>query len=433
MAKIKSSIFQQSWIGLLTKIVAAGLGFIITALLARQLGPDKFGVYSVAMAVMNLITIFTTVGLPVLLVRQVATYLTNSNWGLLKGIIFYGHQWPLAVSLVLLFVTAIALQFVARDLHLIFWMCAVLVPLLAMNQIRAAILRGLHWVVMADVPELLIRPFLALVLIIISIWLPIKWVNEFWAIGIQIIATFGAFIIGALMLRRALPVELNGVKKIYDRNNWVPASTTFLGVAAVSVAESQMALLMIGAIAGVKEAGLYQAANQMVTPMVFGLMSINMALQSKLAAAIAARDKHQSQRLVSEAAKLTLSIAVFAAIVLVVFAENILAIFGEDFVVASSTLRVLVIGQLVNALTGSCGVVLAMSGHQRILLQGAAMALFINAILCLLLIPSWGTIGAAVAASVGLIVWNVYFLIQSRKLTGIDTTIFIMLSKRIRF
>jgi O-antigen/teichoic acid export membrane protein len=424
MSISSSRLLKQASSGFLTKVIAAALAFIISIIFARQLGPNDFGIYAMTLSVISLVSTVVTLGLPMLVVRQVAIYSEGEQWGLLKGIIYRSYQWTtLTAILVFVVLGLITFVLVPSTWQVVSVLGLIMLPFLALNQIRASILRGLHWVVLADVPELLFRPLLVLIMIGISLVLVKTEHSDQWAIGIQLIATFLSFLIGAWLLKQRLPRHLESVAVQFENKIWLAAGITFLGVALVSAAEGQVALLLLGSMAGAKYAGLYQAAFQLVTPIIFGLMAVNMALQSKLAAAWSAGDKQLAQRLVTEAARLSLLVALMCSGVLLWFAEECLALFGDTYREAAQALKILVLGQLFNAAAGSCGIVLSMTGHQREVLRGVALALIVNFVLCMLLIPHWSIVGAAVAASSGLVMWNAYLMWQAKKLTGIRTAI----------
>jgi O-antigen/teichoic acid export membrane protein len=73
----------------------------------------------------------------------------------------------------------------------------------------------------------------------------------------------------------------------------------------------------------------------------------------------------------------------------------------------------------VNTTTGPCGHVVAMSGRSDLVLANSIVALATNVVLNVLLIPSFGYAGAAVAWTVALAVWNIMRLFQARRITGI--------------
>lgn len=424
MKNPSSRLLKQATGGFIAKIIAAGLGFVANVLFARYLGPEKFGAYAMTMSSIGILATLATLGLPVLVVRQVAIYTGSEDWGLFKGLVYRSYQWSLLAALFVISTGLLVVEFIPANWQVISVLGLLLLPLLAMNQIRAAILRGLHWVVLADVPDLLLRPVMLLLMIFVTTYLLQIGHSETWAMGLQLMATLLSFVVGAWLIKRCIPLQSAGAVAQFENRLWITAGITFLGVSIVSVAESQAALLLLGLMAGTKNAGFFQTALQLVTPLIFGLRAVNMSLQSKVAAAWSSGDKQQVQRLVGEAARLGMLVAILVSVVLLVFAEVLLGLYGNAYVEAATGLRILVLGQLINAASGSCGVVLSMTGHQREVFRGVVLALVVNTTLCLLLIPRWNVVGAAIAASSGLATWNIYLVFRARKLTGIETAIY---------
>jgi O-antigen/teichoic acid export membrane protein len=83
--------------------------------------------------------------------------------------------------------------------------------------------------------------------------------------------------------------------------------------------------------------------------------------------------------------------------------------FGSDFAGGGPALQFLSIGQFVNVATGSVGVLLVMSGHEKAYRNIQIVAACIVVGLSYALIPTYGAAGAAIGAAAALIVQNVLF------------------------
>ena len=85
-------------------------------------------------------------------------------------------------------------------------------------------------------------------------------------------------------------------------------------------------------------------------------------------------------------------------------------------------MNLLLVGQLVNVLSGSVGMLLSMTGrHYFASLMVTACAL-LNVLLNYLLIPRFGMTGAALATVVTMILWNVAFVFRVRSVLDIRPT-----------
>ena len=70
---IKIYLANTSWI-MAEKVIGIGLGFLVTILVARYLGPVQFGVFAYAMSLIALFATAGHVGLSGLLVRELSKY-----------------------------------------------------------------------------------------------------------------------------------------------------------------------------------------------------------------------------------------------------------------------------------------------------------------------------------------------------------------------
>lgn len=415
------------------RVGSAGLGLLSSIVLARLLGAKEFGVYALVMAGVNLAATVAALGLPALVTREVARYQVRERWSRLASLVRTTHRWVIYGTLAVLAVAGALLGAgVLPELH---WSALLptmlLIPLMALNQLRGAILRGLHWVILADVPELLARP-LVMLLLVSSIFFWLGRAGAALAIGLQLAAVLCAFALGTQLLRVRIPRATAPPESRLRARIWAAEAQPFFWITLASLVEGQIGMYILGYLAGPKQVGLFQVASQLVMLVGMGLVAVNMPLQPKLAAAWAKGDKAQAQRLVAEAARLATIAAVAAAVILIPFAEAVIRVYGEQYAPAANVLRILVAGQLINAACGPCGLVLAATGHQKFALQGLAAALVANALISMILVPHYASTGTAIAATASLLVWNGLLVYWAWRLADLVTPIFPIAALRAR-
>lgn len=422
---LRTTPLRRAAIGSLgLKIAAAGMGLLNGVLLARMLGPAEFGGYAITMAAVTFLGTLAALGLPALVTREVAVHHARENWPLLRGILQVSRLWVLMASLPLALGGALLLfEYAPASLSMIGAFSALaLIPLVAFNQLRAAILRGLHWVVTADVPDLLLRPGIMLATLAGVHFIAAEMdVNT--ALLIQVGAVAGAFGVGGWLLAGRLPKDVRLATAQSTHLPWLQASGVFLAITVVGLLEGQLPLYFLGHLAGAQQAGLYQAANQIVSVVVMGLVAINMPLQPKLAAAWSRGDKCEAQILVTEATRLGAAVALASALVLIPFAEAVLRVYGDEYTAATHALQALVVGQFINAASGPCALVLGATGKQKFVLYGMAAGLAVSAVILWLLVPQYESMGAALAAVMGLLTWNGMLAYWAWRLVGIKTLV----------
>ena len=89
------------------------------------------------------------------------------------------------------------------------------------------------------------------------------------------------------------------------------------------------------------------------------------------------------------------------------FSKMILGFFGPGYIEARWALIILLIGQAVNALCGSVGVYMNMTGKQVVFQRILVTAFTINVVLNLVLIPKYDLLGAAIATTISTVFWNI--------------------------
>lgn len=403
-----SNLFKSAFGSLVLKISAGGVMFLASIVLARLLGPKEFGIYSIAMAAVILFGTVASMGLPPLITREVARYEAHAQWSSLKGIIISTHRWTLSAILVLIVlgVTSVAIGWPLPELS---WQLAVpafiMLPLFSLGQVRSGILRGLHWVVLADVPDMLLRPFMLLLAAGFVFFYSGKAVAHE-AMLMHLLSQGGAFILGFWFLKQKTTGPVRQARAEHHHEHWIKEAQPFFWMTLVILLDGQVGLYMLGWLAEPEQAGILQVALQLMLLISIGLSAVNAPLQPKLAAALSKNDNQEAQRLLSEAAKLGTLVAMLAAFVVIPFANEVVLLFGKQYADAANVLRIIVLGQLINAMAGSSAIALNVSGNQKITLTGMTISLLANVIFCYVFIPQFQALGAAIAFAASMVIWN---------------------------
>ena len=395
------------------KIAATGLSFAVAVVLARMLGPEGYGVYAYAFALVSLLAIPAQFGLPSLVIRETAKAQANEDWALMRGLWRWATGMAGAISIALaLAAGGIAWIFADRFTEAQFATFAwglILIPLIALGNLRGAALRGLRRVVAGQLPESVLRPGLLVLLVLGAVWL---WGGEALtpsgAMALHTAAAGAAFLIGAVMLQRARPVAVKArPAPAYNSRAWMAAALPLALLMGMQMINQHTDILMLGLFRPADEVGIYRVVVQGGTLVVFGLQAVNMVVAPQFARLHSLGDKASLQRVATLSARAGLAIALPVALAFILFGEAILGwIFGPAFAAGAIALAIIAVGQLVNAGFGSVGYLLNMTGHERDTALGVAIAAGCNIILNLILIPPLGMNGAALATALTLVIWN---------------------------
>ncbi len=182
---------------------------------------------------------------------------------------------------------------------------------------------------------------------------------------------------------------------------------------------SRADVLVLGIFLPGKSVGIYAIA----VVVVGGLMMVLEALVAILGPVVsdlhARREQVALRQVYLRATHGCFAVACPLGVVLLVFAPHVLGIFGPEFRAGAATLGVLLTGTLIFVLMGPAGMVLQMTGHQRLLLNLDVLKAVSTLVLMFLLIPHWGLVGAAFAVALPMAASGLWEIAFARRRVGI--------------
>lgn len=426
---IHSRLAREAVWSFILKAASAGLGFMTTVVLARLLGAEGYGIYAYAYALITLLAMPAHAGLPNLIVRETARALAEGRPGRVKG------AWRWAGRVVALI--SIGLVGVVGPI-LVIWQggwdtpagqtmawALLLVPLMALGNLRGAALRGLKQIVAGQLPEFVLRPGFFLLFVGGGAFLWRDGLSASDAMALHVLASLLAFGIGAWLLWRHVPESVRRTTPEIEARGWLWSSTTFALMAGFSVVNNQAGTVILGLFETPDAVGRYRVAVQVAALAAFGLQAINMVVAPRFAELWAKGKKARLQRLVTSSAQVVLGFNVLVTLAFVLVGRPFFEIvFGHEFGGSYGPLLVLLVGQMVNSAAGSVGYLLNMTGHERDTAMGMGVAVVLNLMLNLALVPLLGIMGAAIATAASMALWNALLWWRVWQRLGINSLAF---------
>lgn len=410
------------------RVGGIALTFLVGVQLARGLGPENYGLYSLALAIIALLTVPIEFGVPQLLTREVAAAHARQDWPRLYGVLSWADRVVLAASAIIAVLAAIALATFSRRIPDA-WSAAliwgfVLVPLVALGHLRGASLRGLQHIVLGQVPEVLVRPLLLAITVFVAFRLQ-PAMGAATAVALNALAAAVSFVVSAYWLRSRLPQPALAVTPVVQARRWLAGALPMALTEGMRVLQGHLATLLLGVFAAVAAVGLFRVASATAIAVAMPITLMNVIVAPMVARLFALHDLPRLRRLAAMAA-LAMFLGVLAlSLPFVVGGDWLLAaVFGDGYRPARTALLVLCAGQLASAAFGAAATCLNMCGHERRVTRAFGLSLAANLIAALALIPSFDAVGAACANALALLLWNVLMWRDARRLLQVDTSIF---------
>lgn len=177
--------------------------------------------------------------------------------------------------------------------------------------------------------------------------------------------------------------------------------------------------LILGIFRMEEEVGIYDTAFKISSISAILLLAIN-AIQAPSFAELHKKGEHKKlQQQVQSSTKILFWASLPVTVILIIFPSQLLGIFGPAFKVAWPALIILSIGNFVNNITGSIGILLQMTGRQKQYNRIISIAAIGSIVLNFILIPKMGIMGAAISSASAKIFQNLVAAIYVRREMGI--------------
>ncbi len=403
-----------------TYVGAAGLTYGSQLLLARAMGADGFGIYAYAFAWITMLAYLAVLGFDVSLLRFIPAYQAHGDWSLLRGVVRYAERWAAVVGLAVALagVAVVKLWVSARspDLANTFLAGFLLVPVLALLWIRSAVVRAFGGVVSSLAPDRIVRDGLLLGLTGLAAF-GLGWrIDAPTAMLLTLLGALAGLGLVSLARRRWMPQAVFAAPPASAGRIWAGAALPLVVIGVAGVAVNRTGVVLLGWAGQTTDAGIYAMAFNVAFLVVLPRTAINALFAPAIARLFAQKDMAAFQALATRTSVWTLLSAVGIALPLALFAEPLMGWFGPGFSTGVPALRLLLFGQVVAAGAGSQLFLLTMTGHER----SAAVLMLLNAVgnaaLCAVLVHFFGLTGAAVGATVTLVLWNAAMALLIRRL-----------------
>jgi O-antigen/teichoic acid export membrane protein len=386
------------------------LSLLTSISLARLLGPEGFGQYALVMAWLALAALPVVAGIPQLITREVASYSQSRNWGLYRGVFRAANVWVIFVSGILLGAYFLADWvggwFYEKGKWSLLGIVILLLPIRGFNAIRNGAIRGLGFPSLSELPGQVMQPLVLLMLIVILISFDDLTVRM--VLTIQVAAGVITLVAATVLYRRVRPSTISGYTPLYQCKAWSRALLPFTLMGMLGTLSTQVGVVVLGFLGTDEGVAAFRVAERGAHVTALSLVLVNMVIAPSIVRVYKEGDVMELQRLSRRTARGAFVMTLLLATGLVVLGKPIIdLVFGVEYVdIAYLPMVVLVLGQLVNVAFGSVGLLLSMSGHERLTLLGQFAGLVTIVVLALLLIPKYNELGAAIAAAGGLVVWN---------------------------
>lgn len=327
-------------------------------MIARILGPEESGYYFLALAIVAILAAFSRIGLDYTVVRYIGADTSQSASVLKKAVILVGCTSLTCALFLFVFAEPLALH-LFRKAELV----SVLKPIsfgvsgLALLTLGGSALQGLR----KAVPSVFVTGVI-LNIALIAVLLFYRPTTAASLAGFYALLSVATALIGFLYFLRSRPVSADTdvqFKRILE--SCMPLWLVILMQQLVQWSGQFMA----GVYLEPESISLLACAQRTAMLVSFVLLAVNLVVAPRFAELYKQGELRELESIALASVKLVSILALPVILLMICFPREIMMLFGPEFVAAGPLLRILAVGQFFNAICGSVGILLIMSGNER--------------------------------------------------------------------
>ena len=197
-------------------------------------------------------------------------------------------------------------------------------------------------------------------------------------------------------------------------------SLPLFGVSLSAIIITNTDVIILGWLFDTKEVRFYTVAANCFIKHIF-LQITGSAIAPKLATLSGKSLLKEMEKMIKQVTKGLSIIGLIPFVIFFVLWKKITRNLGSKFMNAYWILVILSIGQIVNLGTGAVGLILIMTGNEKVQSKLSIIFAILIIILNIILIKFWNAIGAAVATSLIITASNIFKVYFVKKIIGINT------------
>ncbi|MGX7951278.1 oligosaccharide flippase family protein [Tsuneonella sp. HG249] len=414
-------LYRGTSLSLIIRVGGVALLFVANLLLARSMPQADYGLFAYTIELIALSSVIAALGFDQIAIREVPDRLAGNDRSGLARFIVFGLSAIAASSLVIGGLLYIGRLSGAMPPSMTNSMLALaVIGLAALSSLRLAqeTMRAAKRIGLSQVVEQLAWPVL---LMAAGVALAAGWfaASVPALLVLQIALFFGS---AALLFRKVLDlVSTNGPRAMPAGGlaRWLGAGVPLAFAASLSVLLNRGDIVALGTVLTAEQLAPYTAASRYAAFLVLGLAAASAATAGVMRDAWRDGDQIELQHTVSRATGLATVFAVPVALVFILFPEAMLSLYGPGFVAGSGPLILLVLAQLLNALTGPVALIVIVCDLGKAYTVAMAGAVVLFAVTLSVLVPRAGANGAAMSVLIALSALNLSLAAVIYQRTGI--------------
>ncbi len=410
-------ITRSSLAAVVVNAGGSGIRLVVQIVLARALGTGDYGRFVLGRSWGELLSRFPNAGYEAAAVKELPRYQRSDEAALHLGFVRAAWTTTSVLGLLLTGVAGLTYVTIVGEVDRAIVVGIFLTAPLALTMLGRSVLQGRYRFVSGSMLVEVVQP-VAFGFVIGWLWLA-DHLTAVSAVAAWVATMVLAAAMGAVLIRRSRPAGFEDIEPVRDERSWRPTRAAMFASRLAFIVLDSADVLIVGALLSRADVAAYAIATRVAVLGRIIVSGVQSVAAAHLAEAAAASDWSASQRIVDRSLRVCALPSVALTALTALFAGLVVDVFGEGYGAAVTLLRILLIGNLINSVTGPSGYVVSLSGLEGIY----AVVMWTAAGATIVFVPLGcvicGAAGAAWAVTFVITGWNVALLVIARRRLGI--------------
>ncbi len=415
--KNSTKIAKEAGINIAGEMYGGIVRFTFIGILARLVGPEFLGIYSIGNAITRIFAVLGIAGLDKGILRYVS-YNRGENekiiikkwinvalkYALLFGFIVFILQFVLSSKITLLFYNG------NIDIKNIIQLFAFILPFSILSGIAAHSTQGFKILKYKVITIQVIQPTALLIILFTLYYFNYTLFDQI--TYPLIIAEIIGFTLMFIFLQRIMVIKPKDVINQSLDSEIIKFSFPLMLVGLLGMMMHWIDILMLGYYLNPEEVGIYQPAVRTTGIIRLFLVSFTGIFTPMMSELIANNLIKEMKNIYQLTARWMLTLSLPFFVIALTRSEQIMNLFGNQFIIGANIIVILMVGMLFQAIGNPAGSTLVMAGKTKLVLFNTIFVAFLNICINIYLIPKLGLIGAAWGTAISLIILCIVRIIQ---------------------
>jgi O-antigen/teichoic acid export membrane protein len=411
----------------LIRSASAGIIYLTQVLLARWMGRFEFGVYVYVWAWVGFLGMWAAGGIAPAAQRFIPEYRTRGDAAGVRGFLV-GSRWvSLAYGTIVGLLLAATVLAFTHQIPAYDWLPlligAAVIPIFPVSSVQDTIARCFNWIELGLIPNYVIHPLIICTAVAAIHFLGLG-VTALHGLVAAALGMWTMTLIQTALLRRRLRRAVAPGERRYELRYWMVTSLPIAFVDGFFLLLTYVDTLILQIFVGPAEIAIYYAATKTLAILNFIYFAVSAASAHRFAQYYVSGEHDKLAGFLKDAVRWTFWPSLALGLVLLALGEPILSLFGPGFAEGYPLLFVLAIGLMARASVGPAERLLSMQDQQVASATIYACAFATNLVLCLLLIPRFGLVGAAASTASAVVTESVLLFVVTKRRLGLHIFVF---------